>query len=87
MIVARAAGAPTDEFDAYGMEIVHTNTCPQNYKFTGYERDPETADPNTGLNGLDYSFARLLRLLHFRSEKFLRNEAFPRLDATVYLAP
>jgi RHS repeat-associated protein len=46
------------DFDAYGMEIVHTNTCPQNYKFTGYERDPETADPNTGLNGLDYALFR-----------------------------
>jgi RHS repeat-associated protein len=39
------------DFTPYGQEIVpHTNTCPQNYKFAGYERDPET--------GLDYAFAR-----------------------------
>lgn len=35
-----------------------TTTYPQNYKFTSYERDPETTDPN---NGLDYSFARYCR--------------------------
>jgi RHS repeat-associated protein len=38
------------DFTPYGYEMIHTNTCPQNYKFTGYERDPET--------GLDYAFAR-----------------------------
>ncbi len=38
------------EFTPYGQEMAKTNTCPQNYKFTGYERDPET--------GLDYAFAR-----------------------------
>jgi RHS repeat-associated protein len=38
------------EFTPYGTELIHTSTCPQNYKFTGYERDPET--------GLDYAFAR-----------------------------
>ena len=34
----------------YGEEHNTLNTCPQNYKFTGYERDSET--------GLDYAFAR-----------------------------
>lgn len=40
------------EFTPYGQELNHTNLCPStyNYKFTGYERDPET--------GLDYAFAR-----------------------------
>jgi RHS repeat-associated protein len=38
------------EFTPYGQETSHTNSCPQNYKFTGYERDSET--------GLDYAFAR-----------------------------
>ncbi len=39
------------DFTPYGQEIVqHTNSCPQSYKFTGYERDTET--------GLDYAFAR-----------------------------
>ncbi len=49
------------EFTPYGQEMLKTNTCPQNYKFTGYERDPET--------GLDYAFARYYsaRLGHFLS--------------------
>jgi RHS repeat-associated protein len=45
------------DFTPYGQEISYTQTghlqataCPPNYKFTGYERDPET--------GLDYAFAR-----------------------------
>jgi RHS repeat-associated protein len=38
------------DFTPYGQEMVHTNTCPQNYKYTGYERDPET--------GLDYAMFR-----------------------------
>ncbi len=38
-------------FTPYGEEhTAQTTTCPQNYKFTGYERDSET--------GLDYAFAR-----------------------------
>jgi RHS repeat-associated protein len=38
-------------FTPYGEEhLAQTTTCPQNYKFTGYERDLET--------GLDYAFAR-----------------------------
>jgi RHS repeat-associated protein len=38
------------DYTPYGSELVHTNTCPQNYKFTGYERDSET--------GLDYAINR-----------------------------
>jgi RHS repeat-associated protein len=43
------------DFTPYGQEISYTTrlqatACPPNYKFTGYERDPET--------GLDYAFAR-----------------------------
>ena len=43
------------DFTPYGQEISHTErlqttACPPNYKFTSYERDPET--------GLDYAFAR-----------------------------
>jgi len=38
------------EFTPFGQEMAHANSCPQNYKFTGFERDAET--------GLDYSFAR-----------------------------
>ncbi len=54
------------DFTPYGTEMVHTNTCPQNYKFTGYERDPET--------GLDYAFAR-----YYSSSlgRFLGADPFP----------
>lgn len=43
------------DFTPYGQEMSHTErlqttACPPSYKFTGYERDPET--------GLDYAFAR-----------------------------
>jgi RHS repeat-associated protein len=38
------------DFTPFGGELVFSNTCPQNYKFTGYERDSET--------GLDYAYYR-----------------------------
>jgi len=43
------------DFTPYGQEMSHTErlqttACPPNYRFTGYERDPET--------NLDYAFAR-----------------------------
>jgi RHS repeat-associated protein len=38
------------DYSPYGQEFSHTNTCAQNYKFTGYERDSET--------GLDYAMNR-----------------------------
>lgn len=40
------------DYTPYGQELVHASNCPSNYnyKFTGYERDPET--------NLDYAFAR-----------------------------
>lgn len=53
-IIAEANGTTCydSEFTPYGQELNHTNSCPStyNYRFTGYERDPET--------GLDYAFAR-----------------------------
>jgi RHS repeat-associated protein len=50
------------EFTPYGQEISHTErlqttACPPTYKFTGYERDPETTAGSTD-SGLDYAFAR-----------------------------
>jgi RHS repeat-associated protein len=38
------------DFTPFGSEMMHTTTCAPSYKFTGYERDPET--------GLDYAFNR-----------------------------
>jgi RHS repeat-associated protein len=52
------------DFTPYGQEISYTQSghlqapaCPPGYKFTGYERDPETAYGATD-TGLDYAFAR-----------------------------
>lgn len=50
------------DFTPYGQEISYTSrlqttACPPNYKFTGYERDPETAY-GQGDTGVDYAFAR-----------------------------
>jgi RHS repeat-associated protein len=52
-IVTQANGAVCFDQDyfPYGQEVyTSTQSCPQSYKFTGYERDAET--------GLDYAFAR-----------------------------
>ncbi len=51
-VIANAQGTVCHDADyyPYGGELPFTNTCAQNYKFTGYERDSET--------GLDYAFAR-----------------------------
>jgi len=50
------------DFTPFGQEIQQTNNCPStyNYKFTGYERDPES--------GLDYAFARYY---NFRLGRFM----------------
>jgi RHS repeat-associated protein len=52
-IVTQANGAVCFDQDyfPYGQEVYSSpGSCPQSYKFTGYERDAET--------GLDYAFAR-----------------------------
>jgi len=53
--------SPRADCTPYGQEIsftarLQTTACPPSYKFTGYERDPETAYMND--QGLDYAFAR-----------------------------
>jgi RHS repeat-associated protein len=49
-IVANSSGAPVDDSDFYpfGGERVYTNSGPQNYKFTGKERDSESGLDNFG---------------------------------------
>jgi len=50
--ITNSAGAVcySADYTAFGGEISFSNTCPQNYKFTGYERDQES--------GLDYAIFR-----------------------------
>ena len=64
-VVTNATGSPCYEADflPYGTENTpsgFTNSCSTNYKFTGYERDPETYN--------DYAFARYYSS---RLERFL----------------
>ncbi len=67
-VVTNSAGSPCYEADflPYGAENTpasFTNSCSTNYKFTGYERDPETSN--------DYAFARYYSS---RLERFLSTD-------------
>jgi RHS repeat-associated protein len=60
-VVTNSSGSPCYEADflPYGTEDTpagFTNSCSTNYKFTGYERDAETAYGTS--SGNDYAFAR-----------------------------
>ena len=46
------------DFTPYGKERVITNTCPQNYKFTGKERDTESNLDYFGARFYSWSFGR-----------------------------
>src|SRR6185437_13077197 len=48
------------DFYPFGGELTFTNTCAQNYKFTGKERDPETGNDNFGARYYSSSFGRFL---------------------------
>jgi RHS repeat-associated protein len=49
------------DFYPYGAEKVYTNTCPQNYKFAGKERDFETGNDNFGARSYSSVYGRFLR--------------------------
>jgi RHS repeat-associated protein len=48
------------DFYPYGGERSYTNTCPQNYKFEGRERDPETGNDDFGARYYSNRFGRWL---------------------------
>lgn len=48
------------DFYPFGGELTFTNTCAQNYKFTGKERDAETGNDNFGARYYSSSFGRFL---------------------------
>ncbi len=48
------------DFDPYGGEHAYTNTCPQNYKFEGKERDTETGNDDFGARYYTSRFGRWL---------------------------
>lgn len=64
MMVAAGTGTQTLCYDAdfcpYGGEDVFTNTCAQNYKFDGKERDPETGNDYFGARFYSSTYGRFL---------------------------
>src|SRR5208282_2704505 len=48
------------DFYPYGGEQPYTNNCPQNYKFEGKERDPETGNDNFGARYYSNRYGRWL---------------------------
>jgi RHS repeat-associated protein len=48
------------DFDPYGGEHAYTNTCAQNYKFEGKERDTETGNDDFGARSYSSRFGRWL---------------------------
>jgi RHS repeat-associated protein len=62
--VPAGSGTPTLCYDAdfypYGGEDVFINTCPQNYKFQGKERDPETVNDYFGARFYSSTYGRFL---------------------------
>ena len=48
------------DFYPYGGERAYTNTCPQNYKFEGKERDAETGNDDFGARYYNNRFGRWL---------------------------
>jgi hypothetical protein len=48
------------DFYPFGGEHDFTNTCPQNYKFMGKERDPETNNDEFGARSYASAYGRFL---------------------------
>ena len=61
-MIADSSGSKCYDADVYhhGGERVVTNTCPQNYKFTGKERDPETGNDYFGARFDENNLGRFL---------------------------
>lgn len=61
-IITDASGATCYDADfyPYGGERNYVNTCPQNYKFTGKERDSETGNDNFGARYFGSNLGRFM---------------------------
>jgi RHS repeat-associated protein len=46
------------DYTPFGQELAYTTTCSQNYKFTGMERDTETANDHTWFRGYEWNLGR-----------------------------
>ena len=58
--VGQTAPCYDADFPPYGSERVITNSCPQNYKFEGKERDTETGNDDFGVRYYSNRFGRWL---------------------------
>jgi RHS repeat-associated protein len=58
------------DFLPFGQEMVYTNSCPQNYKFTSLERDSETGLDHTLFRKYDSSLGRWLSPDRHRGNPF-----------------
>ncbi|MFZ0708221.1 MAG: RHS repeat-associated core domain-containing protein, partial [Candidatus Korobacteraceae bacterium] len=54
----RCPGRPPDYFPWGGEQYVYVNTCPQNYKFTGKERDSDIVADYFGARWFNWGLAR-----------------------------
>jgi RHS repeat-associated protein len=59
-VIATSAGTMCYDADytPFGQELAYTTTCSQNYKFTGTERDTETANDHTWFRGYEWNLGR-----------------------------
>jgi RHS repeat-associated protein len=46
------------DYTPFGQELAYVNNCPQNYKFTGIERDIETGNDHTWYRGYEQNLGR-----------------------------
>jgi RHS repeat-associated protein len=61
-VITDSSGVPCydADFDPFGGEHAYTNSCPQNYKFEGKERDTETGNDDFGARYYSNRFGRWL---------------------------
>ena len=61
-VMVQSNGTPCydADFTPFGGERAYTNTCPQNYKFEGKERDTETQNDDFGARYYSWRFGRWL---------------------------
>ena len=60
MVDSTGAACYDADFTPFGGELPVTNTCAQNYKFTGKERDAETGNDDYGARSYSSNFGRFM---------------------------
>lgn len=94
-VIADAGGVPCYDADYYpfGGEAVYLNTCPQNYKFTGKERDSESGLDYFGVRYYSSNVGRfsspdsIANDWEFESPQSWNRYAYARNNPLIYLDP